>query len=168
MLYFNKLKLSDFVKKKTSPTSLPWWWTGQSQSCWSHCSRTWWSCGRNPVFLIFHIFLVFMFIFVAGALFFLYFIFFWFYLCLCRRSPVFLAALAALYLPLGVVFSQCHFRNCGFCLSRILPYFPVCVCPSVCHRRDISTLWCFRPYKPYIFWKLLVQGLSKLILPSVL
>ena len=26
--------------------------------------------------------------------------------------------------------------NCGFCLSRILLYFPPCVC--VCHRRDIS------------------------------
>ena len=31
------------------------------------------------------------------------------------------------------------------------------VCPSVPHG-NISTLWCFRPYKPYIFWKLLVQG----------
>ena len=33
----------------------------------------------------------------------------------------------------------------------------VVVCPSVPHG-DISTLWCFRPYKPYIFWKLLVPG----------
>ena len=24
--------------------------------------------------------------------------------------------------------------------------------------RDISTSWCYKPYKPYIFWKLLVQG----------
>ena len=23
---------------------------------------------------------------------------------------------------------------------------------------NISTIWCFRPYKPYIFWKLLVPG----------
>ena len=29
--------------------------------------------------------------------------------------------------------------------------------PSVPHG-NISTVWCFRPYKPYIFWKLLVQG----------
>ena len=31
-------------------------------------------------------------------------------------------------------------------LTKFLPY------------GNISTLWCFRPYKPYIFWKLLVQG----------
>ena len=30
-------------------TSLPWWWTGQSQSCWSRCSLTWWQYGKNPV-----------------------------------------------------------------------------------------------------------------------
>ena len=36
-----------------------------------------------------------------------------------------------------------------FCLS---------VCLFVRHRFNLSTLWCFRPYKPYIFWKLLVQG----------
>ena len=30
-------------------------------------------------------------------------------------------------------------------------------CLSVPHG-DISSLWCFRPYKPYIFWKLLVPG----------
>ena len=35
-----------YVNCRTSP---PWWWTGQSQSCWSRCSRTWWPCGRNPV-----------------------------------------------------------------------------------------------------------------------
>ena len=29
---------------------------------------------------------------------------------------------------------------------------------SVPHHSNFSTLWCFRLYKPYIFWKLLVQG----------
>ena len=33
--------------------------------------------------------------------------------------------------------------------------FPCCPVPSPI--RDISNIWCFRPYKPYIFWKLLVQ-----------
>ena len=37
----------------------------------------------------------------------------------------------------------CHV--CGFCLSRILLYFPLCVDPSVRHRRDISVfLHCVR------------------------
>ena len=31
------------------------------------------------------------------------------------------------------------------------------VCCLLSRIGDISTLWCFRPYKPYIFWKLLVQ-----------
>ena len=29
--------------------------------------------------------------------------------------------------------------NCGFCSNRILHYFPMSVCQSVCHRRDISS-----------------------------
>ena len=35
-----------------------------------------------------------------------------------------------------------------------------CCCLFVCLSRigDISTIWCFRLYKPYIFWKLLVPG----------
>ena len=47
--------------------------------------------------------------------------------------------------------------NRGFCSIRILPYFPL----SVNHRRDISTflnLWWFRAWKPYIFWKHIIQG----------
>ena len=34
----------------------------------------------------------------------------------------------------------------------------MCVCVCVRHHFNFSTLWCFRPYKPYIFWKLYVQG----------
>ena len=32
-------------------TSLLWWWTAQTQSGWFRCSRMWWQCDRNPVFL---------------------------------------------------------------------------------------------------------------------
>ena len=31
-----------------------------------------------------------------------------------------------------------HHTFCGFCSNRILHYFPLSVCPCVCHRRDIS------------------------------
>ena len=31
-------------------------------------------------------------------------------------------------------------------------------CLGVCHHAQNTTLWCFRPYKPYIFWKLKVKG----------
>ena len=41
-----------------------------------------------------------------------------------------------------------------YCLSFVRP---ASVTPPL-----ISTIWCFRPYKPYIFWKLLVQGYQKL------
>ena len=34
-------------------------------------------------------------------------------------------------------------------------YLPLCPVPSPI--RDISTIWCLRPYEPYIFWKLLIQ-----------
>ena len=37
---------------------------------------------------------------------------------------------------------------------------------SVPHR-DISTVWCFRPYKPYIFYKAIGPSISELILSSV-
>ena len=49
---------------------------------------------------------------------------------------------------------------CGFCLSRILPYFPVsvCVCVTGVTSQFFTFITCPRPYKPYIFWKLLVQG----------
>ena len=40
------------------------------------------------------------------------------------------------------------------CLSVCNTYY-VCMCSSVTFPY-ISTVWCFRPYKPYIFWKLII------------
>jgi len=57
---------------------------------------------------------------------------------------------------------QVFHHSCGFCLSRILLYFPVSVvcvsCVTGVTSQFFTFLTCFTPYKPYIFWKLLVQG----------
>ena len=43
--------------------------------------------------------------------------------------------------------------------SRLALGSPGCRRSSfVCHHAQNTTLWCFRPYKPYIFWKLKVKG----------
>ena len=48
---------------------------------------------------------------------------------------------------------QCFFReiNCEFCLSRILPYFPMLVSVLVTGvtSQVFSIIWLFRPCKPY-------------------
>ena len=63
----------------------------------------------------------------------------------------------------GQICSKYMVRNCGFCLSRILLYFPVSVVRVSSVFTGVTSqfftfITCPRPYKPYIFWKLLVQG----------
>ena len=39
----------------------------------------------------------------------------------------------------------------------LIKNFPCC---RSSRHEDISTLWCFRPYKPYIFWKFVMLAIS--------
>ena len=64
------------------------------------------------------------------------------------------------------VFSKMYFPKCIFqgCIakvcfahcstSRLALGSPGCRSSFVRHHAQNTTLWCFRPYKPYIFWKL--------------
>ena len=58
--------------------------------------------------------------------------------------------------------SSVFFRdiNCEFCLSRILPYFPMLVSVLVTGAvtsQDFSIIWFLRPYKPYTLTNLITR-----------